>query len=111
MKYPSSNLFIRGSLAFKKRLHHLFEGQPDQHSPEQVQQVLPVQLIDQRRLFIRIAIQKHRNIFMQLNPLTTAGQIINCRGFIRKLPNGRFMLTNHKISYIFSFNQIRYIAG
>lgn len=111
MKNPSTNLFSRSSVALKKQFHKLFEDEPHHSLTNKVRQVLPIQPLEQRRLFIKIALHEHRNIFMQLNPLTNAGQIIDCRGTLHSLPNGRFLLTNHNISYLFSLNQVRYIAG
>lgn len=111
MKNPSTNLFSRGSLALNKYLHNFFDEQPLQSHHTPLKKVLPVQPVAQRKLFLQLAVNDHRNIFMQLNPLTPAGQIINCRGLLSKLPNGRFLLKNNNVSYIFSFDQVRYIAG
>lgn len=111
MKNPSRTILTKGSLALNKYFHHFFDDEPYQHQLKPVEQVLPPQPVRQRKLFTRLAIEDHREIFMQLNPLTSDGEIINCRGTLSKLANGRFILQNQNISYIFSLEQIRYIAG
>lgn len=111
MKNPSHNFISRGSLALNKYFHHLFDDELPSTKPAPVSRVLPVQPITQRKLFTKLAIKDHRSIFIQLNPLTTDGQITNCRGKLYQLSNKRFLLRNENISYVFSLNQIRYIAG
>lgn len=111
MKNPRTDLFSRSSVALQKKLHQFFDDPVSLISSTPVPHVLPVQPLRQRQLFIKIAIHEHRNIFMQLSPLTNAGHIINCRGYVQNLPNGRFLLTNHNLSYLFFLQQVRYIAG
>lgn len=111
MKNPTTHLLTRGSLALNKYLHNFFDEEPKHGQQALVQQVLPVEPLAQRKLFIKLALQDHRELFMQLNPLTSEGQIVNCRGQLRKLPNGRFLLKNKQLSYVFTLEQVRYIAG
>lgn len=111
LKNINSNLLNRSSLALNKYFHTIFNDEPLSDKQAQVKKVLPYQPIAQRKLFTKLAIADHREIFMQLNPLTTAGNIINCRGQLSKLSNGLFRLKNHNVLYIFSLQQIRYIAG
>lgn len=111
MKNLNSNLLNRSSLALNKYFHTIFNDEPIAHQHSSVEKVLPYQPIAQRKLFAKLAIADHREIFMQLNPLTTAGNIINCRGRLSKLSNGLYRLKNHNVLYVFSLQQIRYIAG
>ena len=111
MNDSNINLLNRSSLAFSKYLHIIFNDEPLAHPHSKVKKVLPYQPVAQRKLFTRLAMADHREIFIQLNPLTTNGSIINCRGRLSKLSNGLFKLKHHNISYIFSLQQIRYIAG
>ncbi|WP_251546264.1 hypothetical protein [Limosilactobacillus caecicola] len=112
MSNTTEKIVARGSLALNRYFHAFFaDDMAESTHQAPVDRVLPVQPVKQRKLFTQLAIQDHRNIFMQLNPLTSAGQIINCRGILRSLPNGCFLLQNDKVSYIFTLNQIRYIAG
>lgn len=111
LKNINSNLLNRSSLALNKYFHTIFNDEPLSDKQAQVKKVLPYQPIAQRKLFTKLAIADHREIFMQLNQLTTAGNIINCRGQLSKLSNGLFRLKNHNVLYIFSLQQIRYIAG
>lgn len=111
MKNSTFNLITRGSLAVNKYLHNFFDDELVPNAQTPVSQVLPVEPLSQRKLFIKLALQDQREVFMQLNPLTAEGQIVNFRGHLRKLANGRFLLQNHGLSYIFSIEQVRYIAG
>ena len=111
LKNINSNLLNRSSLALNKYFHTIFNDEPLSDKQAQVKKVLPYQPIAQRKLFTKLAIADHREIFIHLNPLTTAGNIINCRGQLSKLSNGLFRLKNHNVLYIFSLQQIRYIAG
>lgn len=111
MKNPSTKFINRGSVALNRYFHHLFDDEITSNNGQPVPQVLPVQPVAQRKLFTKLAVEDHRSIFIQLNPLTPEGQITNCRGQLYPLPNKRFLLRNQNVSYIFTLKQVRYIAG
>ncbi|WP_295728266.1 hypothetical protein [uncultured Limosilactobacillus sp.] len=111
MNNPSHSLISRGSLAFNRYFHNFFSNPMPTNGSDTVKQVLPVQPITQRKLFTDLAVNDHRSIFVQFNPLTSEGQITNCRGKLYALSNKRFLLRSVNVSYIFSLSQIRYIAG
>lgn len=105
------NSLKQSSLKVAQRFHSFFDD-PNYDCPKTtVPRILPIEPLFQRRLFTKIAIQEHRNIFLQLNPLTQAGTIINCRGYLTRLANGCFLLKSKNVNYLFTMQQIRYIAG
>lgn len=111
MKNPNTNLINRGSVALNRYFHHLFDDEATSYNDQPVPKILPVQPVAQRKLFTKLAVEDHRSIFIQLNPLTPEGRITNCRGQLYPLSNKRFLLRNQNVSYIFTLKQVRYIAG
>ncbi|MGY0280418.1 hypothetical protein [Limosilactobacillus fermentum] len=73
--------------------------------------VLPVQPLFQRRQFLARAIEEHREVFVQLMPVHTDGQITNVRGHLSQLRVGQYVIQTGNLSYFFELPQLRYIAG
>ncbi len=73
--------------------------------------LLPVEPLFQRKLFLKMAVEDQREVFLQLMPATSAGSPINVRGHLKQLADGRYLLTAGKKSYFFALKQVRYIAG
>ncbi|MDN3536942.1 hypothetical protein QPX96_03385 [Limosilactobacillus fermentum] len=63
--------------------------------------VLPVQPLFQRRQFLARAIEEHREVFVQLMPVHTDGQITNVRGHLSQLRVGQYVIQTGNLSYFF----------
>lgn len=87
----------------------LFDDEPIAENQREVQLLHP-QTQSQRRRFIQTAIQKHYTVCLQLLPASDAGRVENVRGQIKRVRPDLYLLTNDHISYIFRFDQVRYIA-
>ena len=73
--------------------------------------LLPVEPLFQRQLFLKMAIDQQREVFVQLMPATAAGYPINVRGTIKAFDEQRYLLTHQNQTYFFTIQQLRYIAG
>ena len=73
--------------------------------------ILPVEPLFQRKLFLQKSLDNDLNIFVQLNPVSSDGRIVNIRGKLRKIGYHRYLLTNGKVNYIFTLDQLRYITA
>lgn len=107
MQNPKSpTILTRGT----NLLAHLFSA-PTGPLARPVPQTLPVQPAFQRRRFLDQAITEGRSVFTQLAPRTTAGAITNVTGRLSQLADGHYLIRSGSVTYFFSFNQLRYIAG
>lgn len=64
----------------------------------------------QRRLFIKKALDQHLLVYLQLMPKTAAGHPVAVKGYLSMLESDRYLIQYHNLNYIFSFDQLRYIA-
>ncbi|MDO4902962.1 MAG: hypothetical protein Q3959_01730 [Limosilactobacillus sp.] len=72
--------------------------------------LLNPQPVEQRNLFIAMAIANQYKVTMQVTPINGSGYAENVSGYLRKINDEIFKLTNNNVSHIFRYNQIRYIA-
>ena len=105
MQIQKRSLINRGTALWSS----LFET-PQQAQPAEPR-VLPVQPLFQRRQFLARAIEEHREVFVQLMPVHTDGQITNVRGHLSQLRVGQYVIQTGNLSYFFELPQLRYIAG
>lgn len=107
MQMSAQSLFSRNN-----RLANYFQDffDPAPQTDDEVQ-LLPVEPLFQRRLFLKKAIEAKRPVFLQLDPVTDEGHTINIRGLVHPIDHGRFCVTFRNLTYIFRLDQLRYIAG
>lgn len=90
------------------KLRRLFEEKPTNHQ----EGLLTPQPAKQRQLFLKRAIKDRIKATFQLMPINSDGYPVNVTGNITELANtNRFLITNHNVSYVVNFDQIRYIAN
>ncbi len=86
MQIQKRSLINRGTALWSS----LFET-PQQAQPV-APRVLPVQPLFQRRQFLARAIEEHLEVFVQLMPVHTDGQITNVRGHLSQLRVGQYVI-------------------
>lgn len=101
-------LLQRAPQILTRTIHHLLTEDPV-FIPHV--KLLTPQPANQRRLFLNQAITHHWSVFFQLMPKTTEGYPINTYGQVKSLDDHRFLIRNHKTTYVVDFDQIRYIAN
>ena len=105
MKIPKHSLINRGTALW----FSLFDTPSNNQT--MVPRILPIQPLFQRRQFLNRAIKERREVFVQLTPVHTDGQIINVRGPLSQLHAGQYVIQTGNLSYFFKLAQLRYIAG
>ena len=105
MKIPKHSLINRGTALW----FSLFDTPSNNQT--MVPRILPIQPLFQRRQFLNRAIKERREVFVQLMPVHTDGQIINVRGPLSQLHAGQYVIQTGNLSYFFKLAQLRYIAG
>ncbi|MCD7133650.1 hypothetical protein LTY58_00740 [Limosilactobacillus rudii] len=90
------------------KLRNLFEEEPSNNQKG----LLTPQPAKQRQLFLKRAIKDKIKATFQLMPINDDGYPVNVTGNITELANtNRYLITNHNVNYVVSFDQIRYIAN
>ena len=101
-------LLQRAPQILTRTIHHLFTEDPV-FIPHV--KLLTPQPASQRQLFLNQAIDQHWSVFFQLMPKTAEGYPVNTYGQVKLLSDHRYLIRNHKTTYVVDFDQIRYIAN
>lgn len=108
MQMSAQSLLSRSNNVLSHYFQDFFDPEPQVTNNIQL---LPIEPLFQRRLFLKKAIESKHSVFLQLDPLTEQGHTINVRGIIHPINHGRYLVTARNLTYIFRLHQLRYIAG
>lgn len=108
MQMSAQSIFSHHSNVLSNYLQDFFDPAPQKDTDVKL---LPIEPSFQRHLFLKKSIDSQRAVFLQLDPLTDHGHTVNVRGVVHPLSDGRFLVTAGNLTYIFRFQQLRYIAG
>lgn len=110
MQQPKSySIFKETPQLLTRVIGQLFDDKPIQQPDHSRITLLNPQPVFQRRRFLRQAVDQHYQVTMQVVPAGQDGYPENIHGTVKALSNDKYLLSNHNVTYVVTFDQVRYI--